>query len=293
MYGLDGKVALVTGTANKHGIGRAIALRLAREGADVAVNDRPLGDGSETPWRGQDGWRGIDSLADEIRALGRRALAVTADITDRAQVAAMVEGVAGELGGIDILVNNAKALEPTAEGGGTSRTSVVEMSDEMWNETLGVNLYGAFLMCQAVAKRMIAQGRGGKIVNIASLKGKRGKEGRAAVSASKAGLIRLTETLALELGPHGINVNAICPGATVTFGTSGKALAAAMARGLSESDAVKEIYVRSGAYPETGALGRPGRPEDQANAVAFLVSREADFITGQAINVCGGQLMGI
>ena len=293
MYGLDGKVALVTGTANKHGIGRAIALRLAREGADVAVNDRPIAPGEDVPWRGQDGWNGTESLAAEIRALGRRGLAVTADITDRAQVAAMVERVTSELGAIDILVNNAKALEPTEESGGTSRASVVEMTDDVWNDTMGVNLYGAFLMCQAVATRMIARGRGGKIVNIASLKGKRGKQGRAAVSASKAGLLRLTETLALELGPHRINVNAICPGATVTFGSSGKALAAALARGLSEEDAVQEIYVRSGAYPVIGALGRPGRPEDQANAVAFLVSREADFITGQAINVCGGQLMGI
>lgn len=293
MYALDGKVALVTGTANKHGIGRAIALRLAREGADVAVNDLPPRPAVETPWRAQDGWNGIDSLAEEIRSLGRRAVAVAADITDRTQVKAMVDRVASELGGIDILVNNAKALEPTEESGGTSTTTVVEMSDEVWNDTLGVNLYGAFLMCQAVAARMIAQKRGGKIVNIASLKGKRGKRGRAAVCASKAGLIRLTETLALELGPHGINVNAICPGATVTFGSSGKALAAALARGMSEAEAIEELYVRSGAYPEIGALGRPGRPEDQASAVAFLVSREADFITGQAINVCGGQLMGI
>jgi NAD(P)-dependent dehydrogenase (short-subunit alcohol dehydrogenase family) len=232
-------------------------------------------------------------VAAEIEALGRRALAVTADIADRAQVERMVAQVAATLGGIDILVNNAKAFEPIEEEGGTSQTSVVAMTDEMWHDTMGVNVYGAFLMCQAVAKQMIAQGRGGKIVNIASLKGKRGKRGRAAVCASKAGLIRLTETLALELGRHQINVNAICPGATVTYGSSGKALKAAIAKGMSEDEAIDQIYVKSGRFPEIGALGRPGRPEDQANAVAFLVSNESSFITGQAINVCGGQLMGI
>ena len=293
MYELSGKVALVTGTANKHGIGRAIALRLAQEGADVAVNDKPIPPGAKTPWPDEPGWNGIESVAEEIRAMGRRALALTADITDRAQVARMVDEAAAKLGGIDILVNNAKAFEPIDDAGGTSQTSVMTMSDQMWNDTMGVNLSGAFLMCQAVAKKMVEQRRGGKIVNIASLKGKRGKRGRAAVSASKAGLIRLTETLALELGRYNINVNAICPGATVTYGSSGKAIKAAMATGLSEDEAIEQIYVKSGRFPEIGALGRPGRPEDQANAVAFLVSDQASFITGQAINVCGGQLMGI
>jgi meso-butanediol dehydrogenase/(S,S)-butanediol dehydrogenase/diacetyl reductase len=292
MYDLAGKVALVTGTGNRHGIGRAIAVRLATEGADVAVNDRPLPSGA-TPWTAQDGWRGIDSLADEIRSMGRRSLAVPADVTDRLQVQAMVDRVVAELGRIDILVNNAKYLEPIDDDGGTSKTTVIDMTEEMWAATLSVNLTGPLLMCQAVAKQMIKQGQGGKIVNIASLKGKRGKEGRSAVCASKGGLIRLTETLALELGRYDINVNSICPGATVTFGTSGKALAAALASGMTEEEAIEELYVKSGRYPETGALGRPGRPEDQANAVAFLASRESDFITGQSINVCGGQLMGI
>lgn len=292
MYDLEGKVALVTGTGNRRGIGRAIAVRLAHEGADVAVNDRPL-PADAPPWGDQQGWRGVESVADEIRAMGRRSLAITADVTDRRQVDAMVDDVVATFGRIDILVNNAKYLEPIDEAGGTSKTNVIDMTEEMWSATLAVNLTGPLLMCQAVAKQMIKQGQGGKIINIASLKGKRGKDGRSAVCASKGGLIRLTETLALELGRYDINVNSICPGATVTFGSSGKALAAALAGGMSEEDAVEELYVKSGKYPATGALGRPGRPEDQANMAAFLASRESDFITGQSINVCGGQLMGI
>jgi NAD(P)-dependent dehydrogenase (short-subunit alcohol dehydrogenase family) len=292
MYDLAGKVALVTGTGNRRGIGRAIAVRLAREGADVAVNDRPLPPDAN-PWGDQQGWRGVESVAEEIRAMGRRSIAVTADITDRAQVQTMVDTVVAELGRIDILVNNAKWLEPIDEEGGTIKTNVLDMTEAMWSATLGVNLTGPLFTCQAAARQMIRQGEGGKIINIASLKGKRGKEGRSAVCASKGGLIRLTETLALELGRYNINVNAICPGATVTFGSSGKALAAALASGVSEAEAVEELYVKSGRFPETGALGRPGRPEDQANMAAFLASSEADFITGQAINVCGGQLMGI
>jgi NAD(P)-dependent dehydrogenase (short-subunit alcohol dehydrogenase family) len=292
MYDLAGKVALVTGTGNRRGIGRAIAVRLAREGADVAVNDKPLPPDAH-PWGDQQGWRGAESVADEIRAMGRRAIVVPADVSERAQVEAMIDRVVAELGRIDILVNNAKWLEPIDEAGGTSKTNVLDMTEAMWSATLAVNLTGPLLTCQAAARHMIRQGEGGKIINIASLKGKRGKEGRSAVCASKGGLIRLTETLALELGRYGINVNAICPGATVTFGSSGKALAGAMRRGLTEDEAIEEVYVRSGAFPAMGALGRPGRPEDQAAAAAFLASREADFITGQSINVCGGQMIGI
>jgi NAD(P)-dependent dehydrogenase (short-subunit alcohol dehydrogenase family) len=291
MYDLAGKVALVTGTGNRHGIGRAIAIRLAKEGADVVVNDRPLPPDAK-PWGNQQEWRGAESVAEEIRAMGRQGFVVMADVTSRTQVEAMVDKVVADLGHIDILVNNAKYLEPIDEDGGTSKTRVIDMTEQMWSSTLAVNLTGPLLTCQAVGRQMIKQGTGGKIINIASLKGKRGKDGRSAVCASKGGLIRLTETLALELGPYNINVNSICPGATVTFGTSGKALAAALAAGMSEEEAIEELYVKSGKYPKMGALGRPGRPEDQANMAAFLASREADFITGQSINVCGGQLMG-
>lgn len=292
MYDLAGKVALVTGTSNKRGIGRAIALRLAREGADVVVNDRPMKPDAEVSWVVDDGWNGIHSVVTEIEALGRRGLAIAADVSDKAQVGAMVDQVVETFGHIDILVNNAKWSEPIEASGGTSKTLVVDMTEDMWDQTMAVNVKGPFLMCQAVARQMILQGQGGKIINIASLKGKRGKNGRSAVCASKAGVIRLTETLALELGRYGINVNAICPGATVTWGTSGKALAEALKEGLTEQEAITRLYVKSGTYPAIGALGRPGMPQDQANAAAFLASGESDFITGQAINVCGGQLMG-
>jgi 3-oxoacyl-[acyl-carrier protein] reductase len=267
MYELSGRVALVTGASSRTSIGRAVALRLAREGADVAISDRP-DRGIRTASSGA--WRGVDSVAEEIAVLGRRSLVVQADLSIRAEVEAMVARVVGELGRLDILVNNTKWIDPT-EGSAPSRTTVVDLSADSWNGTLAANLTGPFLVCQAVARQLIRQGDGGKIINIASLKGKRGLYGRSAICAAKAGMLRLTETLALELGAYGINVNAICPGAVA-----------------SESGADG-----AGDERDTGALRRLGTPEDQAAAVAFLASAESSFITGQAINVCGGKLIGI
>jgi NAD(P)-dependent dehydrogenase (short-subunit alcohol dehydrogenase family) len=292
VYDFRGKVALVTGTSRRKGIGCAIALRLARDGADVAVTDRPIDRDTIAPWESLGGWGGLPSLVAEIEKLGRRALAVDADVSEPDQVEALVARTVDELGRIDILVNNHKYFD-AGDDHALTRRSIVELPDAIFDSYIAVNLKGTFLTCKAAARRMIAQGEGGKIVNVDSLAGKRPRAGMGAYSASKAGILRLTEVLALELGRHGINVNAICPGATATWGTSGRAISEAMARGLSEDEAVDEVYLRSGQFPPGGALGRPGRPEDQANAVAFLCSSEADFITGQAINVCGGQLLGI
>jgi NAD(P)-dependent dehydrogenase (short-subunit alcohol dehydrogenase family) len=277
MYDLAGKVALVTGTGNRRGIGRAIAVRLAREGADVAVNDKPLPPGAN-PWGDQQDWRGVDSVAEEIRAIGRRSIAVPADITDRAQVQAMVDRVVAELGRIDILVNNAKWLEPIDEDGGTSKTNVLDMTDEMWCATLAVNLTGPLHTCQAAARQMIRQGEGGKIINIASLKGKRGKEGRSAVCASKGGLIRLTETLALELGRYNINVNAICPGVTRTELGARNAVTRAAERGIT-------VEAMQAEQEATIPIRRANTPEDIAAMAVFLASPGARNITGQSYNV--------
>jgi NAD(P)-dependent dehydrogenase (short-subunit alcohol dehydrogenase family) len=292
VYDFAGKVALVTGTSRRKGIGCAIALRLARDGATVVVNDRPIDPSSLAPWETDGGWDGLPSVVREIERLGSRALAVEADVSDAAQVNAMVAQAVERFGRLDFLVNNHKYFDG-AEDHSLSRRSIVELPESVFDSYVSVNLKGTFLTCKAAAAQMIAQGEGGKIVNVDSLAGKRPRAGMGAYSATKAGILRLTEVLALELGRHGINVNAICPGATATWGTSGRSLSEAVKQGLSEDEAVEQVYVKSGQFPQTGALGRPGRPEDQANVVAFLCSSEADFITGQAINVCGGQLLGI
>jgi len=290
-YDFNGKVALVTGASRRRGIGCAIALRLARDGAAVVVNDRAIDRSTLAPWESDDGWSGLPSVVEAIEQLGSRGLAVEADVSDAEQVEAMVRRTVDHFGRIDFLVNNHKFFDADAEHS-LSRRSIVDLPDELFDAYVNVNLRGTFLMCKAVGRRLIDQGEGGKIVNVDSLAGKRPRAGMGAYSATKAGILRLTEVLALELGKHGVNVNAICPGATATWGTSGKSLREAMESGMTEAEAVEQVYVRSGQFPQTGALGRPGMPEDQANVVAFLCSKEADFITGQAINVCGGQLVG-
>ena len=291
MYDFKGKVALVTGTSRRKGIGCAIALRLARDGANVVVNDRPIDRSKVAPWESDGGWEGLPSVVREIEKLGSRGLAVEADVTKWDQVEAMIARTVKEFGRLDFLVNNHKFFDES-EDHALSRRTVVGISEELFDKYINVNLKGTFLMCKAAGNQMVKQGGGGKIVNIASLAGKRPKAGMGAYSASKGGILRLTEALALELGDHNINVNAVCPGATATWGTSGKSISDAIKSGLSEQEAVEKVYIRSGQFPKIGALGRPGRPEDQANAVAFLCSSDADFITGQAINVCGGQLLG-
>ena len=292
MYDFNGKTALVTGTSRRKGIGCAIALRLARDGADVVVTDRPIDTGTLAPWETDHGWQGLPSVVGEIEKLGRRGLALEADVSDGAQVESLVSQAIDAFGHIDILVNNHKYFD-AAQDHSLSRRAIIDVPDDVFDAYVNVNLKGTFLMCRSVGRHMVDEGIRGKIVNIDSLAGKRPRPGMGIYSATKAGILRLTEALALELGRHGINVNAICPGATATWGTSGRSLQEAVKSGLSEDEAVEQVYVRSGQFPQTGALGRPGRPEDQANAVAFLCSSEADFITGQAINVCGGQLIGM
>ena len=208
-YDLSGRVALVTGVLNKYGIGHAISLRLAQDGADVAVVDinrmpQPLSEEDRI-----EEWRGLDSVVEEIEALGRQCVAIVADITQSEQVKEMVDKTLAKLGKIDILVNNAAIL-------GSLGVPVMDYDDQTWNKVLAVNLSGPFLCSKAVAKVMVERGQGGKIVNVASLAGKIGCPGIAAYGASKAGLINLTQTLALELAPYKINVNAVCPGTTFT-----------------------------------------------------------------------------
>ena len=274
MYDLSGKVALVTGAGSEGGMGRAIATRLAQEGADVVVNDV-----TETPYADRTpGWRGLPDLVHEVEALGRRALAVVADITDSRQVDDMVHQALDQFGHIDILVNNAAARQ------GPDLVNIVDLREEVWDLTQRVNVKGTFLCSRAVAREMIRRGEGGKIIIMSSTAGKLGLGGHAAYCTSKFALVGFTQSLALELGPSRINVNAICPGSVNTQRTLDITAARAPEGKSAEEFYADYLQLRNSQNP----MGRIGQPTDIAKMAAFLASSESDYITGESILVCGG-----
>ena len=265
---LSGRVALVTG--GSRGLGRADALTLARAGADVAIADILVESelSEET-----DSWGALATAArtqglvhteetvEEIRGLGRRALAVRCDVTNRDEVAAAVARTVDELGSVDILINNAGTLDHVAQIG--------DQSPDLWERDLRVNLTGAFNCAQAVWPHM-KERKWGRIVNMASVAGTLGGFGQASYSTTKAGLLGLTKTLAMEGGRHGITCNAIVPGiiGTEAFHMANPA--------MNERIAGRTVFKR------------PGEPQDIANAIAFLCSDLAGYVTGIELNVSGG-----
>jgi len=265
---LSGRVALVTG--GSRGLGRADALTLARAGADVVIADLLVESelsedtdayGALATVARQQGLVYSEATAQEIQAMGRRAAAVKCDVTDRAQVDATVARVVGELGFVDILVNNAGTLDHAAQ--------FQNQSPDLWERDLRVNLTGAFNCAQAVWPHMKERGWG-RIVNMASVAGTLGGFGQASYSTTKAGILGLTRTLAMEGGRHGITCNAIVPG---VIGTE--------AFNMANPEMNQRIVNRT-------VLKRPGEPQDIANTIAFLCSDLASYITGIELNVSGG-----
>jgi len=251
---LDNKVAAITGGGG--GIGGATCRRFAQEGARVAVLDRDLAAAQRT--------------ADQILAEGGTALALACDITDRAAVDAAVQRIAAEWSGIDILVNNA--------GWDVFKPFTKTVPDE-WAQLIAINLTGALHMHHAVLPLMVAAGRGGRIVNIASDAARVGSSGEAVYAACKGGLVSFSKTIAREHARHGITVNVVCPGPTDT------ALFADYKQGAGNPEKLEEAFRRS--IP----LGRIGQPQDLPGAILFFASDDAAYVTGQVVSVSGGLTM--
>ncbi len=281
MYDLNGKVAIITGAGGRHGIGRAIALRLAQEGADVVVTDIQRSTDAMRSEDRQAGWRGLDSVVGEIEDLGRQALGLFSDVSDPAQVSDMVAQTLDRFGHIDILVNNAGS-QP-----GRDRVLLVDLEEDAFDEVMRVNVKGTYLCSRAVATHMIARGGGGKIIIISSGAGKRGRARFAAYCSSKFALIGFTQSIAQELAEHKINVNAICPGLVDTERTDFIAAALAPEGQSAEEHRVLMIRERSESVP----LGRVAQGDDIARTAAFLASGESDYLTGLSISVAGGSEM--
>jgi NAD(P)-dependent dehydrogenase (short-subunit alcohol dehydrogenase family) len=272
MYNLEGKVALVTGAGGEHGLGRAIALRLAQEGAYVVINDVAERRLQSTAWAG------LPDLAGEIEALGRQTLSVVADVANAGQVERMVRQTLDRFGRIDILVNNAGALA------GRDRVPVVELEEAEWDRVQNINVKGAFLCSRATARAMIAGKQGGRIINISSTSGKRGVARFAAYCTSKFAVRGFTQSLALELAPYQITVNAICPGLMETERVAD--MAAALAPAGVSAEAQRQLMITQA--NQSIPLGRVGQASDVARTAVFLASAEADYLTGLSITVAGG-----
>ena len=245
---LEGKVALVTGAGT--GMGRAFAVAFAEAGADVAICSLS-GDG-------------LAEVARQIESMGRRALAVKADVSSKADVDGLVSRTVSELGRIDALVNNAAVA---------TKGDLMDTEEEVWNRVIDINLKGCYLCCRAAGRFMVEQ-KSGSIINIASTVGFRAKTDRTAYSVSKAGVIMLTRVLARELGPHNVRVNVVAPGTVRTRLNE---------PWLADEEATRAVLANI-------PLGRVAEPEDIAGAVLFLASDSARWITGSSIVVDGGFL---
>jgi len=262
---LDGKVAIITGAGRLRGIGRACAVALAGLGADVVVTGTGRSPDTFPPDEKAVNWRDVESTADQIRALGRKALPLIGDVRDREDVQTIVDRTLEELGRVDILVNNA------AFARGPDRVSIIELDDDVFQKVIDIKVGGTYLCTKMVAKELLRQGEGGKIVNVSSTAGKRGSPNTLAYNAANFAIVGMTASMARELGPHGINVNCVCPGAVDTHRM--------------------DDLGRGGRWEEMASntpIGRNGTDEEIGGFMAYLCTEAASWIHGQSINLNGG-----
>jgi 3-oxoacyl-[acyl-carrier protein] reductase len=269
LSGLDNKVAVVTGAGRMRSIGRPIAVALARAGCDIVLTGT-----GRSPDRYPDdekaaGWRDIDSVADEVRAEGRKAIAVVSNVADLDAVENLANQTLSEFGRVDIVVNNAGAAR------GEDRKPVIDLDPDLWRTVIDVNLTGSFLMSKVFGRHLVESGNGGSIVNISSIAGKKLSPSTAAYAASKAGLQALTACMAQEVAPAGVRVNAVCPGVIDTSRMDD------LGRGEVWEEVIRTLV----------PMGRAGTGEDIAHIVVYLCSDEGSWVTGQAWNVDGGTVV--
>ena len=266
LTGLQDKVAVVTGAGRMRSIGRPIAVELAKHGCDIVLTGTGRAPENYPDDEKAAGWRDIESVADEVRAQGRRALTAVSDVADYAAVQALLDQTIAEFGRVDFVINNAGAAR------GADRVPVVGLDPQLWRTVIDVNLTGAFYMSQVFGRRIVEQGEGGAIVNISSIAGKMLGPNTAAYAASKAGLQALTASMAQEVGRHRVRVNAVCPGIIDT----------------ARMDDLGRGDTWQGMIRNRIPIGRAGQGEDIAYITAFLCADEGEWITGQSWNVDGG-----
>ncbi|WP_134322062.1 SDR family NAD(P)-dependent oxidoreductase [Cumulibacter soli] len=270
LTGLEGKVAVVTGAGRMRSIGRPIAIALAKAGCDIVLTGtgRPAENYPDDEKAA--GWRDIASVAEEVEAEGRRALAVVSNVADGESVQGLVQQTLKEFGRVDIVVNNAGAAR------GEDRVPIVDLAEHDWHKVIDVNLTGTFLMSKYFGKQMIEAGNGGSIINISSIAGKLWPANSGAYASSKAGIQALTAAMSAEIGQHNVRVNAICPGIIDTYRMDD------IPRGDTWNKMVQSRI----------PLGRAGSGEDIAHQVVYLCSDQGDWITGQSYTVDGGTAPG-
>lgn len=272
---LKGKTAVITGSGRRKGLGEAIARRLAADGANIVVSDigrsRDAATGTDHIGSSDE----MEAIADDLRAMGIQASTCICDVRNLTDVRSLAQHAAETHGGLDIWVNNA--------GIGYIMKPLLDVTEEDWRAVIDVNLTGAFFGLKAAAEQMISQGRGGRIINIASQAAKSGFPHAQAYTSSKHGLVGLVRSAAVELGPHQITVNNVCPNHVTTgLGAWQNEYFAKVVGAESVEAYLADMAARI-------PMGRPGKPSDTANAVAWLCSDEAGYITAESMNVSGGE----